>query len=70
MEGASMEKAEAEKKNEEAKAPKVIARKPQPVHKQSVVNSFHRTNNFYKNTFDFLNWGGYFCFKSCFSLDS
>jgi hypothetical protein len=48
MEGASMEKAEAEKKNEEAKAPKVIARKPQPVHKQSDVNSFHRTNNFYK----------------------
>ena len=40
MESASMEKAEAENKNEEAKTPKVIARKPQSVHKQSVINSF------------------------------
>ena len=58
--------AEAEKKNEEAKTPKVIARKPQPIHKQLVVNSFHRMNKFYKKTFDFLNWGGVFLSQKLF----
>ena len=56
-----MEKAEAENKNEEAKTPKVIARKPQSVHKQSVINSFSLDKQIIPKKFDLKKGGGYFC---------
>ena len=61
-----MEKAEAENKNEEAKTPKVIARKPQSVHKQSVINSFSLDKQIIQKKFDLKKRGGIFLSQKLF----